>query len=133
MDWTPEMDRKLKAAVAAGQTRRGWAREMGISESAAIARYNRLMGIIFPYDAAQRKLAREQAAEKLRKKLASEARALAAMDKQIKRGVPRRQAMIDAYVAGASYRALGKHFGVSWQAAQQYVTYYGSAKRLKAA
>ncbi len=124
IEWTPELDRKLKAAIAAGHTRRGWARTMGFSESAVIARYNRLCGIVFPYDVERGRLSREQAAKKAKAQKEREAKALAEMDKQIKRGVPRRDAMQAAYRAGADYRALGKHFGFSRQAAQQYIAYY---------
>ncbi len=50
MNWTTGEDRRLAALIARGRSIRGAARDLGISESAAIARRNRVAGVVFPSD-----------------------------------------------------------------------------------
>lgn len=126
MKWTPELDRKLLAAVKAGESRRAWARANRVSENATIARYNRLSGVVFPSDLERTRLTREKSAERKKSVSALEKKQLGLMKKKISQGADRRTAMREANKAGVRYEAIGRCLGISRQAAQQYVEYEGA-------
>jgi hypothetical protein len=48
--WTPDMDLALIIGVACKHSRRAMARALGVSESGAVARFNRILRKRFPSD-----------------------------------------------------------------------------------
>src|SRR6516162_11811570 len=104
------------------------AERMGVTRSAAIGRFNRLIGNVFPSDAARQREesadARRRAAARLEKQrhLAKKLRA------DIAAGKNRNRSIKQAYEAGATVRAIAKVIGVSHQRVQRITAAMG-AKR----
>ena len=122
--WTDEMDRRL-LELRKKHGLRGAGRIMGISENAAIARYHRIQGYVFPYDLALARAAKE------RKKIRAEARrkknaeVRAALVMAFRDGKSRLEAYQIAMQIGGSLELIGKYTGISRQAVHQYLRYYG--------
>jgi hypothetical protein len=121
--WTPARDRRLKALEAEGFSAAQIARKLGTTRNAVIGRSRRLRGIVYQSDvdswtranARRSAEAHERAAlraQMQKKVIADMARALAA-------GVPKPNAMLRAFRAGAFWRQIGAHFGISQQAAYE--------------
>lgn len=121
MDWTDQMDRTLIDGVAAGRSRGQIARRLGVSRFAAIARYNRLMGVVFPSDKERGKLEKQERLERERERNRVEREAIARMQDSIAKGAPRNPAMKTANKQGATLATIASCFGISRQAVHQAV------------
>jgi hypothetical protein len=116
--WTPELDQEL---MAASPSIRGWARSKGISENAAIARRNRIKGVIFESDRLRGHRPPKETAELRAKRLLREAEVLRRADARIASGAHRDDAIAYARDAGVRFGAIGDHFGISRQRASAIV------------
>ena len=130
--WTPARDRKIKAMEAAGKSAREIAKSLGggITRNAVIGRSRRLRGIVYDSDilswnrANERRAQEARARAKLRNE--KERKAMRELVKLLAAGVAPGKAMGRAFKAGARWRQIGNHFGMSPQAA------YEAAKRARA-
>ena len=120
MTWTKEMDVVITRGLKAGLSRQRIADELGVTRAAVISRSHRLLKRIFPSDMGRQKELREQARERLSRIARRNAKAIAEMERLMRRGVPRADAMRAALAQGATLAVIGNHFGVSRQAVYQY-------------
>jgi hypothetical protein len=111
--WTEERDLRLMALIGNGFSIRGAARKMGIPESAAIARHNRIRGHQFPCDREREAAALARAKEKRLAREKFEAATLAAAKRRIATGVPRNQAIRIARRSGARLQAIASAFNLT--------------------
>jgi len=121
--WTLSRDKRLLAQQAAGRTAAEIAKSMGISRNAVIGRSRRLRGIVYKSDIESwaRANARRSQEAKARMKVRQKAqrKALRELARAMARGVDKGKAMAQAHRAGALWRQIGAHFGVSQQAAYE--------------
>ena len=126
--WNSDLDAQLMRLRNRGLSFGQISSRMGITRSAALGRFHRLSGKLFPSEAARRQEeaedARRRAAERLEKQrqLAKKLRA------DIAAGKNRNRAIKEAYEAGATVRAIAKVIGVSHQRVQKITAAMG-AKR----
>lgn len=119
MRWTDAMDSKLLTLVANGIGVRAAAREMGLSENAAIARHNRLRGVIFKSDRERGSLTKKERAEAVRQRANHEAEIISKMLKSIRSGTPRNQAIVRARKSGVRLRVIAEQFGICRERVRQ--------------
>jgi hypothetical protein len=121
--WTPSRDKRLKALAANGRSAAEIAVALGTTRNAVIGRSIRLRGIVYQssIDSWMRANARKAAAAKQRAKLRtqSQRKALRRMARGIAGGMPAGRAMAMAFKAGAMWRQIGDHFGITPQAAYE--------------
>ena len=126
--WNSDLDAELMRLRKRGLSFGQISERMGVTRSAAIGRFNRLIGNVFPSDAARLREkaadARHRAAAQLEKQrhLAKKLRA------DIAAGKNRNRAIKEAYEAGATTRTIAKVVGVSFQRVQKITAAMG-AKR----
>ena len=126
--WNSDLDAELMRLRKRGLSFGQISERMGVTRGAAVGRFNRLIGNVFPSDAARQREesadARRRAAARLEKQrhLAKKLRA------DIAAGKNRNRAIKQAYEAGATVRAIAKVVGVSFQRVQRITTAMG-AKR----
>jgi transcriptional regulator with XRE-family HTH domain len=114
--WTRARDQRLMAYQAQGLSAREIAAKLGTSRSAVIGRSIRLRGIVYQSNIDSWKRANAKRKKGPRKPEAMRRQAIAQMAKDLRRGVPRAEAMLRAS-AGALWRDIGDFFGVSSKAA----------------
>src|SRR4029453_7992495 len=118
--WTTSRDKRLQALEQEGLSAAQIARKLGTSRNAVIGRSRRLRGIVYQSDidswtranarrSEEAHARREVRAEKKKKVIADMAKATAA-------GMAKPTAMLRAFKAGAFWRQIGEHFGISQQA-----------------
>ena len=118
--WTKEMDVVITRGLKAGRSRQRIADELGVTRAAVTSRSHRLLKRIFPSDMRRQKERRER-----RSRIAPRnAKAIAEMERLIRRGVPRADAIRAALAQGATLAVIGNHFGVSRQAVSQYCSWH---------
>ena len=126
--WNSDLDAQLMRLRNRGLSFGQISSRMGITRSAALGRFHRLSGKLFPSEAARRQEeaedARRRAAERLEKQrqLAKKLRA------DIAAGKDRDRAIKEAYEAGAGTRTIAKAVGVTFSRVQQITAAMG-AKR----
>ena len=126
--WNSDLDAQLMRLRNRGLSFGQISSRMGITRSAALGRFHRLSGKLFPSEAARRQEeaedARRRAAERLKKQrqLAKKLRA------DIAAGKDRDRAIKEAYEAGATTRTIAKVVGVTFTRVQQITAAMG-AKR----
>ena len=126
--WNSDLDAQLMRLRNRGLSFGQISSRMGITRSAALGRFHRLSGKLFPSEAARRQEeaedARRRAAERLEKQrqLAKKLRA------DIAAGKDRDRAIKEAYEAGATTRTIAKVVGVTFTRVQQITAAMG-AKR----
>ena len=129
--WTPARDRKIKTMEAAGKSARAIAKSLGggITRNAVIGRSRRLRGIVYESDILSWNRANERRAQEARARAKlraeKERKAMRELVKALAAGVAPGKAMGRAFKAGARWRQIGNHFGMSPQAA------YEAAKRAR--
>ena len=131
--WTPARDKKIRTMEHAGKSAREIAKALGggITRNAVIGRSRRLRGIVYQSDILSwdRANAKRMAEAKARAKVRAEKerQAMRALAKAVSGGTAPGKAMGKAFKAGARWRAIGKYFDMSPQAA------YEAAKRARPA
>jgi hypothetical protein len=127
--WTPSRDKRLQALQAAGRSAAQIAKTLGTSRNAVIGRSRRLRGIVYQSDIESWTRANARRAEEAKARAVvrreKERKAIRDMAKALAAGMPRGKAMARAFRAGAMWRQIGEHFGLSPQAA------YEAAKRAR--
>ena len=126
--WNSDLDAELMRLRKRGLSFGEISARMGVTRSAALGRFYRLSGSVFPSEAARRQEeaedARRRAAERLEKQrqLAKKLRA------DIAAGKDRDRAIKEAYEAGATTRTIAKVVWVTFSRVQQITAAMG-AKR----
>ena len=127
--WTPARDRRLQALEADGLSAAQIAKKLGTTRNAVIGRSRRLRGIVYQSDidswtrANARRSQEAHARASLR--MEKQKKVIAEMAKAIAGGMAKSNAMLRAFRAGAFWRQIGDHFGISQQAA------YETAKKVR--
>ena len=109
MAWTPELDLELTRLRGGGRSFGEISKLMGVSRSAALGRFSRLSGKVFPSRQVPRDVRNRLRAERQ----AWQQRALANLRTEIAAGRDRNCAIREAYRAGASQTKIGKIVGLS--------------------
>ena len=121
--WTAARDKKLETMQAAGKTAAEIAKALGTSRNAVIGRSRRLRGIVYQSDIDSWTRANARRSEEAHARMAVRAekqkKVIADMVKAIAAGTPKPSAMLRAFKAGAFWRQIGEHFGISQQAAYE--------------
>jgi DNA-binding CsgD family transcriptional regulator len=111
--WSEERKKRLAALTAAGRSPAQIATALGLPRETVIARL-RLMDT-WARNAAIVEAGFEKRAALRRTRART---AVAAMARAIARGTPRNQAIANAHAAGATWREIGEHLGITAQAAR---------------
>jgi GcrA cell cycle regulator len=121
--WTPSRDKQLLALQAKGRSAAEIAKTMGTSRNAVIGRSIRLRGIVYESSIAswKRANAKKSAAAKERAKARTklQRKVMQEMGRAIAGGMHPAKAMGRAFRAGAMWRQIGDHFGITPQAAYE--------------
>ena len=126
--WNSDLDAVLMRLRNRGLSFGEISARMGITRSAALGRFHRLSGKVFPSEAARRREeaddARRRAAARLEKqrRLAKELRA------DLAAGKNRNRAIKKAYEAGAGIRTIAKVIGVTFSRIQQITAKLGAER-----
>jgi len=119
--WTVRADNRLLTEWGRGRSDAEIAKILGTRPAAVAARRKELRGYLRRSDVEDWRRANVVRAEAARarteRRLGKERKLIAAMAKAIRRGMPRGEAMLRAYKAGATWRVIGEHFGVGGAAA----------------
>src|SRR6516162_3254350 len=118
-NWTLSRDKRLLAQQAAGRTAAEIAKSMGISRNAVIGRSRRLRGIVYKSDIESWARANARRSQEAKARMKVRQKALRELARAMARGVDKGKAMAQAHRAGALWRQIGEHFGVSQQAAYE--------------
>jgi hypothetical protein len=129
--WTNEMDRRLLRGVERGLSRGQMAKELGVSRSAAIARYHRLQGIVFQSDRKRLADSAKQARERKRRRAEIAAEMASKLARRIRSGMSRYEASHLTMQEGASLELIAGYFGVTRQAIHHYQARYAQMPRKK--
>jgi transposase len=121
--WTPARDRRLRALEQDGLSAAQIAKKLGTSRNAVIGRSRRLRGVVYQSDIDSWTRANARRSEEAHARMAVRAekqkKVIAEMAKALAGGTPKHSAMLRAFKAGAFWRQIGEHFGISQQAAYE--------------
>ena len=124
--WSEQRKRRLLALQAAGRRPDEIAQALGLRRDQVVARL-KLMA------AWERN--RENFAKAMRKRAqarhARGRKAVVGMKKAMAKGMPRNRAIANAYDAGATWREIGEHFGITAEAASAAGRRFRTRKRSK--
>ena len=124
--WSEQRKRRLLALQAAGRRPEEIAQALGLRRDQVVARL-KLMA------AWERN--RENFAKAMRKRAqarrARGRKAVGGMKKAMAKGMPRNRAIANAYDAGATWREIGQHFGITAEAASAAWRRFRTRKRSK--
>jgi hypothetical protein len=111
--WTDRLDAKLLKLKRDGLSFAEIGERMGITRNAALGRFQRLNGVVFP-STLERRRTREAAARlKKEARLQKEGESIRKMKAAIAAGTDKGKAMSQAHATGATFVAIGKIFGIS--------------------
>ena len=121
--WTPARDKRLQALEQDGLSAAQIAKKLGTSRNAVIGRSRRLRGIVYQSDIDSWTRANARRSEEAHARMAVRAekqkKVIADMARAIAGGTAKPTAMLRAFKAGAFWRQIGEHFGISQQAAYE--------------
>lgn len=122
--WTDRLDAKLLKLKRDGLSFAEIGERIGVTRNAALGRFQRLNGRIFPSQAERSKTRKETARLKEEARLRKEDAIIRKMKATIAAGTDRAKAMHQAHIAGARYQVIGDVFGLSRERAYQIATGY---------
>ena len=126
--WNSDLDAELLRLRNRGLSFGQISGRMGVTRSAAQSRFNRLIGKVFPSEAARR---REDAATRRHRRaerLETQRRLAKKLGADVTAGKDRDRAIKEAYEAGAGVRTIAKVVGLTFVRIQQITAKLG-AKR----
>ena len=115
MGWTPELDRKLLAAIKAGLSRAQAAELLGMTTNACIARWHRVHGREFPSEAKRR----DEAALNARMSRRGRLDAVNKLRHDYEAGMDRSALIRRARYSGMTLSEIGRAMGISRQRIHQ--------------
>ena len=126
--WNSDLDTELVQLRKRGLSFSEISAEMGITRGAALGRFNRLKGKVFPSQVARE----QEIADAIRRRKAARLEKQQSLVKKLKAdiaaGKDRNRAIKEAYEAGATVRAIAQGIGLSVGRVQQITAAMG-AKR----
>ena len=118
--WNSDLDAELVRLRNCGLSFGQISVRMGVTRSAAIGRFNRLIGNVFPSEAKRRR--------RIAERLETQRRLAKKLKADIAAGKDRDRAIKEAYEAGAGVRTIAKVVGLTFVRIQQITAKLG-AKR----
>jgi hypothetical protein len=113
LTWTDRLDAKLLKLKKDGLSFAEIGERMGITRNAALGRFQRLNGVVFPSTLERRRTRAAAARLKKETRLKKEAELIRKMKAAIAAGTDKGNAMSQAHAAGATFVAIGEVFGIS--------------------
>jgi hypothetical protein len=126
--WNSDLDTELMRLRHRGFSFGEISVRMGVTRNAALGRFYRLSGNVFPSDAARLREGSAAARRRRAERLEKQRHLTKKLKANIAAGKNRNRAIKQAYEAGATVRAIAKVVGVSFQRVQRITTAMG-AKR----
>ena len=126
--WDSDLDAELVRLRNHGLSFGEISARMGVTRSAALGRFYRLSGNVFPSDAARQREESADARRRAAARLEKQRRLAKKLKADIAAGKNRNRAIKKANEAGATTRAIAKVVGVSFQRIQKITAAMG-AKR----
>jgi hypothetical protein len=113
LTWTDRLDAKLRKLKRDGLSFAEIAEKMGITRNAALGRFQRISGVVFPSTLERRRTRAVAAKARSDARLRKEAESIRKMKAAIAGGTDKGKAMSQAHAAGATFVAIGKVLGIS--------------------
>ena len=113
--WNSDLDAELMRLRKRGLSFGQISGRMGVTRSAALGRFYRLSGSVFPSEAARRQEEAADAKRRVAARLEKQRQLAEKLRADITAGKNRDRAIKEAYKAGATVRAIAKVIGVSHQ------------------
>jgi hypothetical protein len=126
--WNSDLDAELMRLRNRGLTFGQISSRMGITRSAAVGRFHRLSGKVFPSQVARRREEAEDARRRLAERLEKQRRLAKKLGADLAAGKNRDGAIKEAYEAGATVRTIAEVVGLTFARVQQITAAMG-AKR----
>ena len=126
--WTSDLDAELIRLRKRGLSFGEISAEMGITRGAALGRFQRLKGKIFPSQVVREQEIADARRRRKAARLEKQQRLVKKMKADIAAGKDRNRAIKEAYEAGATVRAIAQGIGLSVGRVQQITAAMG-AKR----
>jgi hypothetical protein len=111
--WNNRLDAKLRKLKRDGLSFAEIGERMGITRNAALGRFQRLNGVVFPSQLERRRTREAAARLKKETRLRKEGEIVRKMKAAIAAGTDKAKAMSQAHAAGATFVAIGEVFGIS--------------------
>jgi hypothetical protein len=119
--WNDRLDAKLLKLKQEGLSFAEVGKQIAVTRSAAIGRFQRLKGRVFPSQAARRRTRKATAKRKAAALARKNTNGLRKLRAAIAAGTQRNKAIKQAFTAGASCRAIGDVLGLTGQRIRQIV------------
>jgi hypothetical protein len=113
MTWNDRLDAKLRKLKREGLSFAEIGERMGITRNAALGRFQRINGVVFPSQLERRRTRAAAARLKKEARLRKEGECIRKMKAAIAAGTDKGKAMYQAHAAGATFVAIGAVFGIS--------------------
>jgi|SRR6516225_2347369 hypothetical protein len=126
--WDSDLDAELVRLRNHGLSFGEISARMGVTRSAALGRFYRLSGSVFPSEAARRQEEAADAKRRVAARLEKQRQLAEKLRADITAGKNRDRAIKEAYEAGAGVRTIAKVIGVTFARVQQITAALG-AKR----
>ena len=126
--WNSDLDAELIRLRKRGLSFGEISAKMGITRGAALGRFRRLQGKVFPSQAAREQEIADAIRRRKAARLEKQQRLVKKLKADIAAGKDRNRAIKEAYEAGATVRAIAQGIGLSVGRVQQIATAMG-AKR----
>ena len=126
--WNSDLDAELMRLRKRGLSFGEISARMGVTRSAALGRFYRLSGSVFPSEAARRQEEAADAKRRVAARLEKQRQLAEKLRADITAGKNRDRAIKEAYEAGAGVRTIAKVIGVTFARVQQITAALG-AKR----
>jgi hypothetical protein len=111
--WNDRLDAKLLKLKRQGLSFAEIGERMGITRNAALGRFQRLNGVVFPSQLERRRTREAAARLKKETRLRKEGEIIRKMKAAIAAGTDKGKAMKQAHVAGATFVTIGEVLGIS--------------------
>jgi hypothetical protein len=129
--WTNRLDARLLKLKRDGLSFAEVAERIGVTRNAALGRFQRLNGVIFPSQAERRRARKEVARRKAEAQARKDAKVIKKMKAALAAGTDQNEAITQAFAAGGNRKVIGDVFGLSRQRIFQIATEPPKKRRTK--
>ena len=126
--WNSDLDTELVQLRKRGLSFSEISAEMGITRGAALGRFNRLKGKVFPSQVAREQEIADAIRRRKAARLEKQQRLVKKLKADIAAGKDRNRAIKEAYEAGATVRAIAQGIGLSVGRVQQISAAMGAQR-----